>query len=243
MDGIEWKRKKWNAPTRLFLKICRNLSLRFANTVLLDNKVMLEGISHRYRYKIRLITYGWEHLPTIEAYSKPVDFEYALVIARAEPENNLEMIMEVFSGLTDLNLIVITNAGETKHGRYLIKRFSGNENIRFIEAIYDKPVLLNAYRINCILYIHGHSAGGTNPSLIEAMSCGLTITAWDNDFNRTASDNRLSYFLDRNSLQRNISTHLKNHKRIPDRKLQGFAREKYSWKKVAEDFRSVLSDY
>jgi glycosyltransferase involved in cell wall biosynthesis len=241
MDGLEWKRKKWKTPARLFLRICRILSLRYADTILLDNKAMLAGISHKYQDKVKLITYGWEHLPKEEAYPKPVSFNYALLIARAEPENNLEMIMDVFTGFTDLKLIAITNAGETKHGRFLIKRFSGNENILFIDAIYDRPELLNAYRMNCTLYIHGHSAGGTNPSLIEAMACGLTITAWDNDFNRIASGNRLSYFLNRESLTRNISTHLKNAASIPDRNLQDFTRKNYSWKKVAEDFRSVLS--
>jgi len=108
----------------------------------------------------------------------------AMLIARMEPENNIEVILDGFvkSGATHDFLVI----GKTsnKFGTYLKKKFSSYEHIRFMGGLYDLPKL-NDLRKYCKIYFHGHGVGGTNPSLLEAMASESLICAHDNEFNKS----------------------------------------------------------
>jgi glycosyltransferase involved in cell wall biosynthesis len=194
IDGIEWKREKWNRFARIFLWLNYRLCLRFSKYIILDNETLIKNIPEKFRDKLVRITYGWEHLPVIEPNPSIAKMPYALVISRAEPENNLEMIINAFTAINNLELIVISNCESTKFGRSMLRKFKCNSNIKLIGPIYENKELLQQYRMGCSVYIHGHSAGGTNPSLIEAMATGKPILALDNGFNRITTNNHAFYF-------------------------------------------------
>ncbi len=110
-----------------------------------------------------------------------------------EPENNIEMILKGFQkAITALPLIIVGNIIETDYVKRLVNLYS-SDKVRFLGGIYDKQKL-NALRFSCKAYLHGHSVGGTNPSLLEAMASRNLIIAHDNIFNREVTSDRQLYF-------------------------------------------------
>jgi len=239
VDGLEWKRSKWKLLTRQILKLAFSWACSVADAIIVDNEALRSSIEAKYQYKIALIPYGSDHIPCTQL-PPPIQGKYALVIARAEPENNLEIITQAFLDQTNLPLYLISNWKDTHFGRKLYKRYGSCPNIHFIDAIYERPELLQAYRKNCSVYIHGHSAGGTNPSLVEAMASAIRIIAFDNVFNRNTTNHSCLYFKDGKHLKELISqigTQATHH--MSDL-LYRYAKEHYSWDTVALKIRELL---
>lgn len=196
MDGLEWKRAKYNHITRLFLKKAEAWAAHHADFLVADSTAIQEYLQEEYEKKAVYIPYGaavYANASTelLNTYNiKPG--AYYLAIARMEPENNLEMVIKAYlsSGMDDpLQIIGNTN---TPHAKKILSRYT-NERVRFIGGLYDEQGL-NDLRYHCKLYFHGHSAGGTNPSLLEAMACGCAIAAHDNPFNRAVTGEDAQYF-------------------------------------------------
>ncbi|MBC7949416.1 MAG: DUF1972 domain-containing protein [Chitinophagaceae bacterium] len=196
MDGMEWKRSKYNKPTQRFLRWAESLAARNAHTLIADSPSIQDHLLATYGKNPVFIPYGAE--PFLDASpGVPVEYglvpnKYFLVIARMEPENNIEMIVRghISSGHS-YPLLVIGNI-TTPFGKYLTNTYK-NDRVIFHDAIYDKKLLDNL-RFYSSLYFHGHSVGGTNPSLLEAMACGCRIAAHNNRFNRAVLNEQAEYF-------------------------------------------------
>jgi len=240
IDGLEWKRNKWNYFVKLFLKQNTWLCYRFSDFIIIDNKALLDYVPLKFHYKLVEIGYGCDHLPEITKIEPP--YPYALAIARAEPENNLQAIIETFLSDNKINLVIISNWNDTAYGRSLKKLYSDQKNIKLIDAIYNDPKLLHQYRLSCKVYIHGHSAGGTNPSLVEAMAAGIPIIAYDNKFNRITTNNISIYFNNIFELQ----THLNNLDSICNSKmgpsLKDYALKNYQWENVTSNLVKIINN-
>jgi glycosyltransferase involved in cell wall biosynthesis len=240
IDGLEWKRGKWNRFARLFLWLNYKLCLCYARYIIADNKALIKNIPAKYRYKVVEISYGYEHNPDVNFNPYLFNKPYALVIARAEPENNLEMIINAFKTLSNLSLIIISNCEYTKYGRWLLKNSSGLSNLQIIGPVYEDRVLLQQYRMGCSVYIHGHSAGGTNPSLIEAMATGKPVLAFDNEFNRVTTNNKAYYFDNTMSLLSLINSINDDEFLISAQNLKQYTMQEYNWDKVSDKFASLI---
>ena len=196
IDGMEWKRSKYNKPTRKFLKFAESLAARNAQVLIADSPQMQYHFWNNYGKKPFYIPYGAEIFTQIDD-SIPSTYHlapnsYYLLVARMEPENNVEMILR---GYMESNqsypLLVIGNTGN-RFGKYLHSQFQ-SQRIRFGGPIYDQHTL-NNLRYHSARYFHGHSVGGTNPSLLEAMACQCNIAAHNNVFNKTVLENGADYF-------------------------------------------------
>jgi glycosyltransferase involved in cell wall biosynthesis len=132
IDGLEWKRKKWNWFARAFLWINYRFCLKFSQYIIADNKALIKNIPEKYLSKMVNISYGCEHIPEIKINPTFSKFPYALVIARAEPENNLEMIIDAFKLISNLNLIIISNWEYTKYGRRFFRNSNDFTNIKIL---------------------------------------------------------------------------------------------------------------
>jgi glycosyltransferase involved in cell wall biosynthesis len=243
MDGMEWKRSKYNQITRHFLKRAEGLAARNADTLIADSIGIQDYLKSEYNKPSSYIPYGATIFSTPNPASLQLlnldPFQYSLLIARMEPENNIEPIINAYqeSGLAEPLIIVggITNS----FGRFLSGKYS-KENTRFVGAIYDQE-LLNNLRYHSKRYFHGHSVGGTNPSLLEAMACGCNIIAHDNIFNRAVLEKNAFFFSD----QIQLASILKNGQ---DLQLIGERREcnlqkiknHYSWDKIIGDYEAVM---
>ena len=240
IDGIEWKRPKWNLIEKIYLRIGFWFSLRYAKTIILDNKALNDYIPDTFRKKTVILNYGGNHLPVIE--KLPVmtsEISYALVIARAEPENNLHLILRIFEQLKNPRLIIISNWNNNRYGKKLYRYYSGVKNIQLLDAIYD-AYQIHQYRMNCTLYIHGHSVGGTNPSLVEAMYAGLPIVAFDNEFNRITTNNLAIYFRTGKDLEYILQHSNQLNLSESAGKMKQYAMQNYTWDKTARKLIKMI---
>jgi glycosyltransferase involved in cell wall biosynthesis len=196
MDGLEWKRDKYSPLVRKFLVRAEKWAAKHGDILVADNSRIRDYIEEKYHRPTVYIPYGAEiplHYDVLKVHQWGLGHHgYYLVVARMEPENNIEMIIRGWQASGKKKPLVVVGHTGNSYGRYLRKVY-GDEQLHFAGAIYE-PDVLNALRHYSALYLHGHSVGGTNPSLLEAMACGCTIAAHDNPFNKEVLGREAGYF-------------------------------------------------
>ena len=197
MDGLEWKRSKYSKFVRQFLKYAEKLAIKSSDFVIADSLGIQSYLKKKYQRGATYIAYGAEifnsaSLGVLGIYHLS-KYDYNMLIARLEPENNIELILDGVVNSGSEQPFIVIGKHETTFGKYLKKKFETNRNIRFLGGIYNQDHL-NNLRHWSNLYFHGHSVGGTNPSLLEAMGSNCFIIAHDNIFNRSILENDALYF-------------------------------------------------
>ena len=201
IDGIEYKRSKWNCLAKKFLQFSEYMAVKNSNIIIADNEGIQNYVFEHYKKKTRLIAYGGDQViltvPDDENRKilQQCDIEsntYAISICRIEPENNCHIILESFACNGQI-LVFVGNWNRSDYSRNLKKKYAIYKNIHLLNSIYDLKVLY-VLRQNCKFYIHGHSAGGTNPSLVEAMFFGMPIFAFDVIYNKLTTEYQAHYF-------------------------------------------------
>ncbi len=245
IDGLEWKRDKWNGFAKWFLKFSEKMAVNFSDEVITDNKAIQEYVMKKYGIRSNLIAYGADHaiqVPVSEEIGKtypPINHKYAFTVCRIEPENNIHIILEAFAN-TNFPFIMIGNWRNSEYGRELKAAYSSHSNIHLYEPIYDQNVL-NQLRGNATLYIHGHSAGGTNPSLVEAMYLGLAIIAFDVDYNRETTENKALYFRESVDLQKSVEDVVGKDLHLLKKNMKDIALRRYTWKIITKKYKLLLT--
>ena len=234
IDGLEWKRDKWGKLARKFLKFSEALAVKYSDVVISDNQAIADYVKSEYKVESSVIAYGGDHvLINKKEISKPQN--YFLGLCRIEPENNVEMILNAFSK-TDKQLKFIGNWDKSEFGVRLKKEYSKFSNIEIIDPVYDLGVLYD-YRENCFAYIHGHSAGGTNPSLVEAMHFSKPIYAYDCNFNRYSTEDKCFYFKTSESLISLLEKDLCLSENAFD--MKEIALRRYTWGIIAKQYEEL----
>lgn len=197
VDGMEWMRSKFNKPTKRFLKFAEALAAKNAQVLIADSPQMQQHFWNHYGRKPAYIPYGADIFsrpnPDILLSYKLSVQQYHLLVARIEPENNIEMVINGFLRSRQYYPLLIVGNTNNKFGKQLSRKFD-NRGVKFIGPVYDQYVL-NNLRYFSGRYFHGHSVGGTNPSLLEAMACGCNIAAHNNVFNKSVLQTGADYFL------------------------------------------------
>jgi glycosyltransferase involved in cell wall biosynthesis len=197
MDGLEWKRTKYSKPVQQFLKFAERLAVFSSDSLVSDSLGIQTFLEEKYKKKSTYIAYG------AHPFTKPDEsivsdyqlsnYNYNMIMARFEPENNLDMVLEgVVLSNNNMDIIVVGNH-KTKYGAYLKNKFKEHTNIRFLGGVFNSEHL-NNLRYFSNLYFHGHSVGGTNPSLLEAMASRALIMSHNNSFNRAILRENAFYF-------------------------------------------------
>lgn len=199
-DGLEWKRSKWSIPQRIYLAVAEALSVLFASRIIADALTIEKYLRTRYSQlkRVSTIAYG-AIIPTETPDRKLLDEwnlqpdGYYIVVCRLEPENHLLEIVEGFErSKSNLPLVILGNTeNPNQYVRNLLTHKSSR--VRFLGTVYDEKKLA-AFRFYARGYLHGHSVGGTNPSLLEAMACSNLVIAHDNEFNREVLESSGLYF-------------------------------------------------
>ena len=201
MDGIEWIRAKWGPLARLWFYCNEWLGCQIGNHLIADNPEIARHLSTRTRgSRITMIPYGADAL--VDEPVAPLaglDLEprrYLTLIARPEPENSILEIVRAFSARTRDCRLVVLGRYESKGSRFQSEVLdAASDEVMFPGGIYDQKVV-RSLRAHCLLHIHGHRVGGTNPSLVEALGAGNAVLAHDNRFNRWVSKDAARYFRD-----------------------------------------------
>ena len=246
MDGLEWKRSKYNWLTRKFLRLAERLAVKHGNILIADSIGIRDYLQEKYDHPSVYIPYGAD-IPA--AFDPEIPGRYGfqrdgyhLLMARMEPENNIEIIVRGWmSSRKDKPLVLIGNPGN-RFGQYLVRTYR-HEKLHFIGAIYE-PGVVNSLRHYSSYYFHGHSVGGTNPSLLEAMACGCSIAAHENLFNRSILNGDADYF----STWQDVSAILDAQPMpvLSDERRQinmQKVRALYNWDKIIDDYEKVFFAY
>ena len=247
IDGIEWKRDKWNLLAKWYLFWAESMAVKYSHIDISDNEAIQDYTAARYGTLSRIIEYGADHTmrvprkkEAIEKYSflaKP----YAFKVCRIEPENNVHLILEAFDKVEKLPLVLVGNWDKSEYGKKLKSKYLGHPNIEILDPIYDQKQL-DMLRSNATLYIHGHSAGGTNPSLVEAMFLGLPILAYGVSYNRVTTENKALYF----DSSQELIYHIENLYTVKLRQLGQIMHEialrRYTWAHIAKKYQLLLDE-
>ena len=196
MDGLEWKRSKYSKPVRKFLKIAERLAIKYSDFLVADSIGIQDYLKEEYKKESEYIAYGAEifenpNLEVLGTYDVE-PYDYDMLIARLEPENNIEVILDGVSNNNQRTFLVV-GKHQTKFGEYLKTKYKDFNHIKFLGGIYNFNHL-NNLRYFSNLYFHGHSVGGTNPSLLEAMASNCFIIANNNIFNKGVLEGNALYF-------------------------------------------------
>lgn len=242
IDGIEWRREKWRGLAKWFLRFSEMMAVRFSHSVVSDNEAISDYVNKTYGVRAEVIAYGGDHAVSVEAINVDVvglPSNYSLSICRIEPENNVHLILDAFSCLDSNNLIFVGNWNNSEYGRRLRHLYSEKKNIFLLDPIYDTSKL-KALRQNAKCYLHGHSAGGTNPSLVEAMHFGKPVMAFDCDFNRFTTENKAFYFSDSKALSNLLELSNKSEFHQCGMNMIEIANRRYTWNNIARQYFCLL---
>jgi len=244
MDGMEWKRAKYSKPVQRFLKYAEKLAVNHSQFHIADSSAIKEYLDNFYSINCQFIPYG-ATLPSVQRKNvlrkyKARKGEYYLLIARMEPENNIEMILDGFHLSCTQRKFLVIGKTDNKFGKYLVNKFSADKRIEFLGGLFHQETV-HTLRANTAMYFHGHSVGGTNPSLLEAMASEALIAAHDNVFNKSVLGVDAFYFSDSNDVKELVETR-------PDTSLASNfmnanvekIKQSYNWEKIVNSYEEFI---
>ena len=247
VDGREELRGKYSFLKKMYVRIAQAFAAKYSDHIIADSFAVRKYWMEKYNLppdKVSAIEFGANFIEHCDdRILNELNLKagsYFLVVCRMVPENNIEIILKGFvkSG-SKLRLVLVGDLADD-FGRSL-KRYA-SDKIIFLNAIYEKAALFSL-RKNCLAYIHGHSVGGTNPSLLEAMAAGNVCICHDNEFNRETTESKLFYFNNEVELADRIkqATELSENERS---KYAEIARKRisdyYNWERITDEYLELF---
>lgn len=197
MDGLDWKRSKWSPTVQKMTLWFEKLGVKYSDSLISDNLGIKEYLFEKYGADSNYIPYG-ANIPDSYDESLLASFNlikdnYHMLVARLEPENNIETILDGYQSSSEERVFIVVGNHQTKYGEHLKRKYEKDVRIIFVGGVYEKEKI-NCLRHYCSIYFHGHAVGGTNPSLLEAMACDAFVASFDINFNRNVLGSNAMYF-------------------------------------------------
>ncbi len=256
-DGLEWKREKWNYLIKQYFKISERTMIKSSLVVVNDSLAIKEYVDNKYKkYHVdtTYISYG-AYLKDVKDTKKTKEFfkekdikenNYYLFVGRFVPENNIEYIIKEFMKTNiDKDLVIVSNVTENSFYNSLIEKtnFLDDKRIKFVGGVYDDSIL-RYIRKYATAYIHGHSAGGTNPSLLEALSITDVNILYDVSYNREVGLDNVLYFNKNDDSLKDVIYKVENFDKEEKEKYGILAKkrinEAYTWDIVAFKYKELF---
>ena len=249
-DGLEWKRTKWAAPVRAYLKYAEKKMVRHADLIISDNIGIKDYLTNEYsQVKSEVIAYGTEKfrsdLTESETLVKHQVKDYYLIVGRFVPENNYETLIKAFmKSSIQRDLVIVTNHEGNAYFEALREKtqFDKDSRIKFVGTVYNQNEL-RYIREQAFAYLHGHEVGGTNPGLLEAMWSTAVNLVLGVNFNRTTAGDAVLYF-DKENLLTRLSA-VENLTQEERQRLQEKAHEiideKYTWAHICAQYERLFT--
>jgi len=250
MDGVEWKRQKWSLPFKIWFYINECLGAWLSNHLIADHPEIKKNLLNRVSSeKVTVIPYGADRIEQGDAavlgkYGL-TELGYAILVARAEPENSILEIVRAFSlKPRTIRLVVLGNYDLEKNDYHRAVKAAAGNQVLFLGAIYDK-LELKALRFHARFYVHGHQVGGTNPSLIEAMGAGSAVLAHGNKYNRWVVDGGACYFETESECANQLDRLCDDDGLIATLKKESMSRYtvNFTWDAVLGQYEELLNDW
>lgn len=243
MDGLEYKRTKFNKWVQKFVFWEERTTVKHSHYLISDNMGIHDYYKEKYGKESKFLAYGADiHDNYQESFLSDLDLkpnQYYLLIARLEPENNIEMAIQGYLASTENGKrpLIIVGKTNTPHGKELVDKYGHETSVKFVGGIYDFDKL-NSIRHFSFAYFHGHSVGGTNPSLLEAMASDCFILANNNIFNKAVLNDSAIYY----SNTTEVSNILNSIEKLAEKYKEKFIaqnleviRQEYSWEKLVDE--------
>lgn len=246
MDSIEWRRDKWSSIAKAWFRFNEWVGAHVGTWLVADHPEIRSHLArHGVLWKTSVIAYGAHEV---------VDFErerlhalgvspggFCCVIARPEPENSILEIVRAFSATPrGYQLLVLGDYSQENEYQRLV-RSSASEEVMFCGAIYDSETIA-AIRKGCLAYVHGHTVGGTNPSLVEALGAGAAVIAHDNVYNRGVAGDAAMYVKSISEMDRAFSDIVTMPQLVS--RLRSAAvlrhRENFRWPSILGEYEALL---
>lgn len=243
MDGLEWKRTKYSVKVQKFLQWAESLAVKKSDALISDSIGIQNYLQQKYTVNSTYIPYG-SHAVTEYDESVCHTFgvqknHYDMLIARLEPENSIEIILDGVAQSKVKRVFLVIGKYETTYGKYLKNKFEKVENIIFVGGVYDIRQL-NSLRYFSNLYFHGHTVGGTNPSLLEAMGSSSLICANNNEFNSAILGTDALYFKNSDDVTALLESISKSsYINFLEHNLDKI-KSLYSWNKIIDDYEALF---
>lgn len=254
-DGHEWMRAKWSAPVRKYWKLSEKLMVKHADLLICDSKNIEKYIHREYEQyypKTTYISYGADlsksslrddDVTLLDWYSKfgLHKNNYYLIVGRFVPENSFDiMINEFMKSKSSKDLVIVTTENKKMMKDLQAKlNYQLDTRIKFVGTVYDQQ-LLKKIRENAYGYIHGHTVGGTNPSLIEALGSTKVNLLIDVGFNREVAENSAFYWSEESNTLANLIEVVDNLKIEEINKMDVLSynrvKNNYSWRKICKEY-------
>lgn len=250
MDGIEWKRDKWRFPERVWLYANERLGCWLGNHLIADHPEIKRHLERRVKSdKITMIPYGADPVsdPELDELGR-LGLEpgrYALVIARPEPENSVLEIVRAYSRKPrGMPLVVLGNYDVDANVYHREVVDCAGPEVRFLGAVYQKSIV-ESLRGHCRLYLHGHTVGGTNPSLVEALGAESPVLAHDNPFNRWVAGEGGRFFRNEDECAQLLDELLEDDSTLKEMSKAAYGRylETFTWDKVLDQYEQLLAEW
>lgn len=229
IDGVEWRRGKHNHFVRIILWFYDLIGQFASHAIIYDNKALLSYVKKPFRNKSFYVAYAADHV-LYNVNSQPI-VNSCLTICRIEPENNIEMIINGFLESTLSKYCIVGNWQKSEYGIRIFNKYKENTRLELLDPIYNQNTLMTL-RGDCSIYIHGHSVGGTNPSLVEMLGYKCNLLCYECDFNRESVGEDAEYFLDENHLS--LLLNQKHNKKVdfvrvmPERYTSEYIADRYA---------------
>jgi glycosyltransferase involved in cell wall biosynthesis len=244
VDGLEWQRDKWGSVARFTLRLFERIACAVSHKIVADNAVIGSHVHSAYGRNAALIAYGADHVtcdaPPDPALLPDLPERYAVKVCRIEPENNIDLILDAFKAMPARNLVIVGNWNSSAYGTGLRARYGDCANIMMVDPIYHIPTISHI-RARAQIYVHGHSAGGTNPSLVEAMYLGLPVLAFACGYNEATTHDRAAYFKTADDLAQLLAQSSDADLQANGQAMKALADTHYLWAGVAQSYRDLLA--
>ncbi|WP_194762628.1 DUF1972 domain-containing protein [Microbacterium sp. UFMG61] len=246
MDGLEWRRSKWGPRGKAYYRWAEQFGVRTADALIADAPGIADYYTHQFQVPTEMIRYG---APILDAVADGRIEElglapggYHLVVARFEPENHVREIVEGYRRSTAaLPLVVVGSAPySSDYTQSIHDAAAGDDRIRLVGGVYDQE-LLDALYFHALTYDHGHSVGGTNPSLLRAMGAATAVIAFDVPFNREvlADDGWFFTSVDDVAASFESAESDASGTRAAGTRAQERARDAFRWDDVADAYENL----
>lgn len=250
MDGIEWSRARWGFAKQAILYVNERIACLVGNHLIADHPEIEKYLLTRApKRKITTLTYGADPLADVPA--EPVTKlglepgNYLTLIARSIPENSILEMVRGFSMRSRGCKLAVLGKYEPEVDEYHRQvTNAASEEVVFLGSIYDKTVV-QALRFHSLAYVHGHTVGGTNPSLVEAMAASNPVVAHDNPYNRWVANDAAVYFSSAEDFDDAISQLLASPDKLAAMRVNSHRRylEEFTWEHVAGQYEQLLLRY
>ncbi|HMG67561.1 MAG TPA: DUF1972 domain-containing protein [Chitinophagaceae bacterium] len=238
MDGMEWKRSKYARPVKNFLRFAEKLAVQSSRFHIADSPVIKEYLDKKYNVNSKYIAYGAGLYPVadenlLNEYGL-YKYQYFLLMARMEPENNIEMILDGYSLTNSKTRFVVIGNTSSRFGKSLVEKYRNDSRIVFLGALFNE-IKVQTLTTFCKLYFHGHSVGGTNPSLLDAMAAKAPIAVHNNVFNNAiVKGNALQFKSPTDVFNLINANHYSNESYI--RNNYATIADDYTWEKIVNQY-------